>query len=503
MDRDHGFHSWAAAAILESGRLDARFYNPDHLRLLQSLDKSAVESDDLGELLTHLAHVTGYESSKHMDFVDDPRGVKVVEAMNVGDGLIEGKEWKRISRDGYEGLPRHQLKQDDVVFSKDGTLGNCALVTNPILPAVASRHVFRMTPKSDRVDSGYLAVWLSSSAGRTQTAYRQAGAVQGTIITPEVAAFRVLLPNYDVQKAIGNKLRRAQRQRELAAHATAQFARWLDNATGENQLGAQYRSLLQHVPANTCPDSVWAIDVDVADRVDPWPHHIAPRTVRAHLNRQGSFRKFNDLFVLVSSERNRIAPPPGNGAFYVSILDVGSDGFIDWSNAEQMRYSSTGVEVLAGDILYSSLNPQEARIGFVPQEHTALTAASTEFAVLRLKADSPDLPFLLSAVLRSDWVRVQASFLTRSSSLSRRRLHDSDFSKLLIPWTDNDAESTNALLGQAANALSEADEMIQSAKRDVEALIAGTLDDGQMLVQGQQLAEWLVAHPAPDSLENM
>lgn len=47
---------------------------------------------------------------------------------------------------------------------------------------------------------------------------------------------------------------------------------------------------------------------------------------------------------------------------------------------------------------------------------------------------------MLSVVLRSGWVRVQVSFLTRSSSLSRRRVDEADLDEILVPWSDTDLD---------------------------------------------------------------
>ncbi len=257
---DGAFVSWTSGARLDSARLDARFYSPDHLRLLNRLEAADVPLETLGRLVVHLAHVTGYESSKHMDWVDDTAGVRVVEAQNVGDMLLTGTEWKLISSTGYAQLTRHQLQVGDLVFTKDGTLGNCAYVTERFLPAVASRHVFRIVPKCN-VDGAYLTAWLCSLAGSIQTAHRQAGAVQGTIITPEVAQFSVLVPNRVIQRAIGNKVRKAERLREVAAIGRLRAMSRIDRLFGTLPAEGDY------------PQFGWQSRSTVnAGRIDAWFH---------------------------------------------------------------------------------------------------------------------------------------------------------------------------------------------------------------------------------------
>jgi hypothetical protein len=95
--------------MLDTNRLDARFYGPAHLSLLETLRKHSYEARSLESLVNHLAHVTGYESSKHMAFVEAPSAVRVVEAQNVGDTLLHDSGWKRIDSNDFSHLSRHHL----------------------------------------------------------------------------------------------------------------------------------------------------------------------------------------------------------------------------------------------------------------------------------------------------------------------------------------------------------------------------------------------------------
>jgi type I restriction enzyme S subunit len=498
MDAPAAFQHWIPARLFDSARLDARFYGPEHIGLLSKLRQSGIPTSPLGELVKHLAHVTGYESTKYMEFVDDPTGVKVVEAMNVGDLLIDSTEWKRIPREGYEALTRHQLAKEDLVFSKDGTLGNCAIVSASFLPAVASRHVFRIVPRPKQVDCCYLAAVLTSNVGRIQTTYRQAGAIQGTIITPEVSAFRIPLPSDNIQRAIGNKVRKAERLRELEEAANESFAIWMSAASCESMLASTVRRFLEHSPDSTCADGVWIADIGTADRIDPWPHHVAPRVIRKHLEQVGKALPLSNFLNVVSAERESVASDSlAEGEYHISVLDVDPSGAVNWDKALTTRYDGNGVRVEPGDILYSCLNPKEARACVVPRECRARMIASLEFGVLRPTAAYDSIAHLVAAVLRSNWVRVQASFLTRSSSLSRRRLQEEDLLKVLIPWKDDQTVELNGAMAAATGAREEAAHLVTRAKADVESVIDGTLDDGRLLAESAEIETWLRKNPSP------
>jgi hypothetical protein len=44
--------------------------------------------------------------------------------------------------------------------------------------------------------------------------------------------------------------------------------------------------------------------------------------------------------------------------------------------------------------------------------------------------------------------------------------------------------------------------LVPRAKADVEAMIDGTLEEDSLLKEGEAIAEWLAAHPLPESERN-
>jgi hypothetical protein len=469
---------WTPAAVLDGRRLDARFYGPEHVALLTRLRESPISGGPLKSLTTHIAHVTGYESVKHMEFIDEPSGVKVVEANNVGDVLIDGSAWKLISKTGYVSLPRHQLQEGDIVFTKDGTLGNCALVTNDILPAVASRHVFRIVPRRDRVDPAYLALWLSSSAGRIQTAHRQAGAVQGTIITPEVASFHVLVPSHEIQQAIGAQVRLAAHLRNLG------WAIW-NKATRamESKLGVR---LATEMFANISPDSVADPGVTCVSTAPPIvfaavngvlsAQYYHPRRIHAQAVAETS-GKWDALCQLAPrmSERKHSTAREFVGLDRVDSLT----GIVSGSGHESAG-DAAGAEFRTGDIVFSRLRPYLNKVAIWPS-HLDRSTGSGEFLVYRPN-DKID-PHYLFFVLKSPLGLYQVVDVTSGSTHPRVDAELVD--QIRIPRLAGDAErAVGASVATALRHMYEAQALIATAKTEVEALIDGLLDTPQLLADG-------------------
>jgi hypothetical protein len=345
-------------------------------------------------------------------------------------------------------------------------------------------------------DPYFLQAFFRSDTGQALLTAAQQVTAAPTLSTEELAETEVPVPSSEIQRAIGNKVRKAERLLELARDAEVSFTNWMAAASKSERMTGPGIKMLSHSPAATIADSYWVREFDPGDRVDPWPYHIAPRTVQAHLLKIAKAPRFGQFFSIRPGQSKRRASLDSND-HHISILHVDSDGHIDWAAARTERVEGEGVELHPGDVLYSLLNPKETRVGYIPPEFGGDAVASTEFAILEPADDYQDCPYLLCAILRSDWIRVQATFLTRSSSLSRRRLLESDLMRILIPWNGDAAVEVNRRLERAVGARNESSALVAEAKAATEALIDGTVDHARLLADGVETDEWLSRNPSP------
>lgn len=479
MRSDAAFASWTPVELLDPARVDARCHGPDHVSLLARLQASQYPVARVKDIVTHIAHVTGYESSKHMQFSELPGGVKVVEAHNVGDVLIDGSSWKRIRVDGYSALSRHQLREGDVVFTKDGTLGNCALVSRDVLPAVASRHVFRIAPDPRRVDPAYLATWLSSDAGRVQTAHRQAGAVQATILTPEVAAFHVLLPGLDVQAAIGAKVRKAQRLYELARQIRGDAAAEIDRLYGACAL-----------PPSDPPGWIRPDDL-TPRRLDAWFHRSSFMALDTWLARRSGLARVRSICRHVTQAADlRAWREPTFPYYEIGGLDPITGEAVAEIVACEKAPSRAKYLVAPGDLLVSTVRPNLKAIGQVHGDHER-AVASSGFCVLRARTEAAGA--FVRACLVHDLATAQ--LLRWNAGGVYPAIEGGVPLGVWIP--DPGAEVVQELgevLLRAGAHTHEASALVREAKANVGELISGTLDAAELRSSAEEIHRWRRDH---------
>lgn len=489
---------WVSSDIIER-RIDAEFYKNEFVVLAERLNSSG-HTKALADIWTEQNRI--YIGIAGFDSVDDPhaytpylRPTDISDEGHIDYGRLPWCRRHWLDDHGKNGC----AKSGDLIVEVKGNTRKVAVISERIPKnCVVSGSSYRIRIRDD-VDAHFIQAYLLSPTGQSLKKRLCSNTTISYIDPESFRNLRVPQPAAKTQQAIGNKVRKAERLRELAEDAQASFMNWLSAATKTERLSVGELPFLEHVPSDTCSDKAWITDFDPADRVDPWPHHVVPRTIRGHLRQFARTRCFKEVFEVTTDARPRISPPLAPNCYHLSILDIDAAGRIDWDHAAKTRYDSLGVTIRAGDILYSTLNPQETRIGYVPAGITGTIAASPEFSTLRLRQEFEDSPYLATAVLRSNWVRVQASFLTRSSSLSRRRLAEDDLAKILLPWNQEGSSELEKKLQFAADASVQASSLVDQAKADVEALVSNTLDLDSLHEGSAAIESWLAANPSPSN----
>ncbi|MBI4653654.1 MAG: restriction endonuclease subunit S [Nitrospirae bacterium] len=159
-------------------RLDAEYYQPEYLSLMKSL--KIIPNVELNSL----AFVTdGIHSS--IDY-DNKSNIRCLSAQSVQDNYFDLSANTFISEDQHKVNLRTSLKVGDAILSSVGTIGNCAVITDSILPANADRHVAIIRLSANKLSPYFLSVFLNSKYGRFQTLRESTGNVQPNLFIDKI-----------------------------------------------------------------------------------------------------------------------------------------------------------------------------------------------------------------------------------------------------------------------------------------------------------------------------
>ena len=148
----------------------------------------------------------GWQGLKHSEFIDE--GPFLITGMNFKKGKINWSNVYHISEDRYKQAPEIQLKDHDILMTKDGTMGKLLYVENIPNPYKASlnSHLLVLRPIKKSYYSRYMYYQLDSVTFRHYTEIVKAGTTFFGISQAAVGRYIAVLPPLNEQKAIAKYL---------------------------------------------------------------------------------------------------------------------------------------------------------------------------------------------------------------------------------------------------------------------------------------------------------
>lgn len=148
----------------------------------------------------------GWQGLKHSEFLDDKSLPYLITGMNFKNGIINWNEVYHISLDRYNEAPEIQLREQDILMTKDGTIGKLLFVD--YLPGLASMNshllVFRPLKKSYLPKFTYYQLQSGNFFGHVEN-YKYGTTFYG-LSQESMGKFICLLPPLKEQQSIANYL---------------------------------------------------------------------------------------------------------------------------------------------------------------------------------------------------------------------------------------------------------------------------------------------------------
>lgn len=141
--------------------------------------------------------------------IDSP--YRYIRGRDVKPFFIANKEKVYVPKEDYQRLSKYHLKENDILVSVVGTLGNASIVTQEILPAIFSCKS-TIARVNDIDFSRYLITYLNSEIGHKLLIRKTRGAIQTGLNLDDLKTIPVFLPSYDFQKLISEMLNESKKK---------------------------------------------------------------------------------------------------------------------------------------------------------------------------------------------------------------------------------------------------------------------------------------------------
>lgn len=476
-----GAHTnWVDISALE-GRLDSRYYSAT-ATTSRARVRSYGATKKLGELCKRLD--CGPFGSTLTEDEHDPAGdVILVQPTDITAPLFTSEPGWRITRATQRAKSLKPYPAATVFFARVG-YPHTGVLPSHFAGSTISSKIIAAVVNEEEVDPYFLHSFLRSRLGQTILVSMQKVTAQPTLGTSDLALLEVPYPDPSIQRAIGNKVRKAERLRELAA---ADWRSGIDAtlvACGTSQLDGAGR--LGFAEAR------W-IDSARLDAKFYLPGYLR---LRSEMNQVSRGQTLRDLVKQVSNgceirdfvERGRPYLVVGN----LRGMDLRIDGAPHISTNERVPKKAIPT---AGDLLI-------VRTGSIGQASWLLPE----------DADSSQLVLsshLIRFVLRdATWAPFLAVYFTHGPGRSfidqiaygavQPQLSQDELLAVPIPRTGSDVRTAVAdALGSWRQRTRSAESAVDEARSAVEALIDGTLDEPALLAEGEAIEQWLAENPTP------
>lgn len=472
---------WTETDDIILSRIDADFYVPEFIAHERYVERIATNGPVNVEPLGSLAKLkTGPFGSKLPATLYRDKGFPLFRVQNVVPFFPTTDSVVFLDEQSQLDLAASEVQSGDVLVSKAGRVGDACIVPANFGRCNITEHVIAVL--SADTDPYYLVASLNSDFVKKQMRRFGLGTIINYLGVEATRSVQVPIPSPEIQRAIGNKIRKAERLRELAEACYQSVSNEFAVLLPKNHSQDQHKSSF-----------IRATDISTG-RLDAKfyaPQHLANRQRIALIAKT---RKLHD-FVHSVSNGCEVRDFQESGLRYLVVGNI-DKGKLHINNAPFISQSSDIPQkaiIQEGDVLVVRTGSIGQAAAVLNEDVKDKTVISSHFIKLSLNK-SEDATYL-SSFLNSfvgKMLQEQISYGAVQQQISQDELLE-----LPIPIFDKTKEhyiaqnhlSWRRYLGQS-------EQFVSESKQDIEALIDGTLDQDALIDEGTQLETWLREHPS-------
>jgi len=445
------------------GRLDPYYHQPSFESIKGAIKASKYEVKTLGELSKKI--MSGPFGSTLRSSAYTTQGIPFIRVKNVKNGDIDTSELVYISLEDHNRLKNTQLKANDIVLSKIGTVGNAAMIPESLGECNISENNIGIILK-DKVNKRYVLTFLNSYYGQIQIQCSANPQVQSKLNVSDVERLKIPLPPREIQDEIANIMDEAYKERREKLTKAKKLLDSIEPYLLE-QLGIRVPQVKEG------RSFVMKLKNVRNGRLDPFYHQH--KLSGGKEQRPGKFplQKLEQIGQ-ISDEKALLVPDRVYD--YVEIGDIDHE----WGQIASFRTGKTeelpkvGKTALKkGDILVSTVRPYLKGICQVDLDDNNLIGTAA-FAVIRAKQGT-DQDYLF-ALMRTNLIINQ--LVHRMTGSTYPTVSKDDVKEILIPVPPLEvqsqiAEEIKRRRKEAEQLRSQAEKVVKEAKEKAERMILG------------------------------
>jgi len=454
---------------IDEDRIDGEFYNYKYLENEIKLKKSGVKIKVLNDVIERMNSPIGWQGIPSTSYLPHGLGVPLIRVQNVSDLILDEESLIGVEESIYDEQPAIQAQANDIIITRVGTIGRVCRIPEKINRIAMGQNLTRIKLKETLVESGFMLAYMSSKFCQIQMERYAYGGVQASLTNRNIKQLLVPIPSPEIQKYIGDKVRKAEELREEAKRLIKEAEEILYSQLKQEQYLEKQKSIVNKY--------IWLSDKEVDTRIDSQyykPNYILYKHI---LNKNGiKTKKIKDV---VKDIRTGTTPQSN----YITK---------DEKRIKFLRVNNLGYCMLEkDDMLYVNDKYDEKKLKIIPKGDILVSIAGTlgrssvvdmdncttnqNIAALTLKNINFIKPYYLSLYLNSYFGYL--SLDTISTQATVKYINNELLGEIEIPLIDIDIQLIiEEKIAKYKNKINKSKQLIQEAKQDVEDLIEGNFD---------------------------
>jgi type I restriction enzyme S subunit len=448
---------WAADRLINK-RIDSNYYHIKYIEYLDTIVNCGLDCKPFEDICKRMN--SGPFGSALLASAYVEKGVPFIRPLNCKNFIVEDNELVFISNEDSIRLKSSRFNSGALIITKIGNgIGDVAIIPRKNDKCNISGNLMGVEIKNS-YDNYFVLSFLKSKYGQNQIWQGMMNSAKPKIDMDTIRSIQIPIPSAEIQKYIGDKVRRAEELREEAIT----LQKDIDILLEVDMLLEETDRInnIFHSKVN------WTNEINIVDRIDP---NFYQKKYRTTIEKLGDNKVELGELVKISKRRYQT----GDINKYIEISSINNSfGTID--EVEELRPeeipTSAKHQVKEGDILVSLVRPTRKAISIVTKEYDNAICTGG-FAVLQSKGKVP-VEFL-TAVLRTNFAGIQFERYCTGSTYPT--INENDVVKIFIPqYSEKQINKIAEKYRRIIESIYRSKKLIQEAKQDVEDLIEGNFE---------------------------
>lgn len=205
---------WTDETLIDK-RIDAHFYSIKYMRYYNKLMKCKIKKMSLYNICSRMNSGPFGSALLASQYVD--KGIAFVRPLNCKDYIVDiNNDVVFISKEDSERLKSSKFSLGDLIFTKIGNgIGDVAIIPQKTFECNISGNLMGVKIKNN-IDNYYVLTFLKSIYGQNQIWQGMMNSAKPKIDMDTLKSIEIPIPSPEIQKYIGDKVRKAEELREEA-----------------------------------------------------------------------------------------------------------------------------------------------------------------------------------------------------------------------------------------------------------------------------------------------